>query len=95
MKENWQKIGEINGPDTKNRVTITPFLKGKKQIIDGFTVYINPVGEIKLSPVVKIPAQEAWLYKNPEALNDLQTGIREALDGQAAPLSKFRRKNKK
>lgn len=93
MKEKWEKVGEVSGPDSKNRIILTPALKQKE--IDGFSVFINPVGEIKLVPVIKVPAYEAWLYNNPKALEDVQIGMEEALAGKAAPLSRFRRKYKK
>ena len=93
MKEKWEKVGEVSGPDSKNRVILTPALKD--QNVDGFTVFTNSIGEIKLSPVIKIPAQEIWLYKNPEALEDVLIGMKQALAGQAGPLERFRKRHKK
>ena len=93
MKEKWEKVGEVNGPDSKNRIILTAALKQKD--IDGFTVFTNPIGEIKLVPVVKVPAYEAWIYNNPKALEDVQIGMEEALAGKARPLGRFRRKYKK
>ena len=93
MKEKWEKVGEVSGPDSKNRVILTPALKD--QTVDGFTVFTNSIGEIKLSPVIKIPAREIWLYKNPEALEDVLIGMKQSLAGQAGPLEKFRKRNKK
>lgn len=94
MKEQWEKIGEINGPDSKNRITIMSLLKGRVENVDGFIVYISPVGEIKLEPQVKIPAKEAWLYKNPQALKQVKEGIEDALAGRVGPLSRKRLKSK-
>ena len=92
-KEEWEKVGEVNGPDSKNRIILTPALK--RQDVDGFTVFTNPIGEIKLVPVIKVPAYEAWLYTNPKALEDVRTGMKQALEDKAAPLEKFRKQHKK
>lgn len=94
MKEKWEKVGEVSRPDSKNRIILTPVLK-HKQSIDGFSVFTNPIGEIKLVPIIKIPAYEAWLYNNPKALDDVHTGMQQALKGQAAPLERFRKKKKR
>lgn len=95
MKENWEKVGEISGPDSKYRIVLSLALKKLDGEIDGFTVYKNPTGEIKLVPVVRVPASEAWLYNNSRALEDVRVGMEEALAGKAGPLSRFRRKHKK
>lgn len=94
MKEKWEKVGEVSGPDSKNRVILTPALK-QEQNIDGFSVFSNQTGEIKLVPVIKIPAYEAWLYNNPKALNAVHAGMKQALEGKAAPLEKFRKRRRK
>ena len=94
MKDKWEKVGEINGPDSKNRVILTPAIKGQFEVIDGFMVFKNPIGEIKLVPQVKVHAREAWLYKNPEALKQVKEGIEDALAGRTGPLSRKRLKSK-
>lgn len=94
MKEKWEKIGEVSGPDAKNRIILTPALK-QQQSIDGFTVFANQVGEIKLVPVIKIPAYEAWLYNNPKALKQVEEGMKDALEGRVGPLSRKRLKKSK
>ena len=95
MKEKWEKVGEINGPDSKYRIILSLALKKQDKEIDGFTVYTNLIGEIKLVPVVRVPINEAWLYNNPKVLEDVRVGMEEALAGKAGPLSRFRRKYKK
>lgn len=92
MKEKWEKVGEVSGPDSKNRIILTPALK--EQEIDGFTVFTNSVGEIKLVPVIRIPAYEAWLYNNPKALRQVEEGIKDALEGNTGPLSRKRLKSR-
>ena len=94
MKEEWEKVGEVSGPDSKNRIILTQVLK-QQQSIDGFTVFTNRTGEIKLVPVINIPAYEAWLYNNPKALDAVHIGMKQALEGKAAPLGEFRKRRKK
>ena len=94
MVDNWIFAGEVGAPDSKNRVVLTPGLPNGWHV-DGFNVFLNDSGEIKLEPVVKIPAKEAWLYKNPEALASVDRGIKDALAGRVGPLSKARLKKKK
>ena len=65
--------------DEKGRVTL-PF---------GFantTVEIVDVDEfeIRIRKVVTIPAREAWLYKNPDALGTVLAGLHEAKAGEFA-----------
>jgi len=94
MADKWKFAGEVGAPDSKNRVVLTPGLSNGEQI-DGFNVFLNDSGEIKLEPVVKIPAKELWLYKNPQALESVNRGIKQALAGEVAPLSVHRLKKKK
>lgn len=94
MANKWKFAGEVGAPDSKNRVVLTPGLSNGEHV-DGFNVFLNDSGEIKLEPVVKIPAKEAWLYKNPEALASVDRGIKDALAGRVGPLSRARLKKKK
>lgn len=94
MAEKWEFAGEVGAPDSKNRVVLTPALSNGEHV-DGFNIFLNDSGEIKLEPVVKIPAKEAWLYKNPEALASVDRGIKNALAGRVGPLSRARLKKKK
>ena len=94
MAENWKFAGEVGAPDSKNRVVLTPALSDNEHV-DGFNIFLNDSGEIKLEPVVKIPAKEVWLYKNPEALASVDRGIKDALAGKVGTLSRARLKKKK
>jgi len=94
MADKWKFAGEVGAPDSKNRVVLTPGLTSRGHV-DGFNVFLNDSGEIKLEPVVKIPAKEAWLYKNPEALASVDRGMKQALAGQVAPLEYYKKKRKK
>jgi len=61
--------------DAKKRVMLS-----KVPVSDDVTyyVYCNDIGQIVLDPHVSIPASEAWLFKNPEALESVKTGLKEA-----------------
>ena len=39
-------------------------------------------GKIVLEPMKAIPEFEAWLYENPEALNSIKRGIKDAAEGR-------------
>lgn len=47
-----------------------------------YRIYENSQGQIILDPVVTIPASEAWLYKNAEAISSVRRGLREAAEGR-------------
>lgn len=44
-------------------------------------------GNIELVPVLVVPENEAWLYKNPQALAAVKQGLKEAKQGKGKPLS--------
>jgi hypothetical protein len=76
--DNFQKIAEGVKPDAKKRVVL-PF-----KVKEGITYYVyeNNLGQIVLDPHVSIPAYEAWLYKNPEALKSVMQGLKDAAEGR-------------
>ena len=39
-------------------------------------------GVVLLQPIAEIPASELWLFQNPEAINDVREGLREASQGK-------------
>ena len=41
-------------------------------------------GTLKIIPAEAVPAREAWLYKNPEALKAVRQGLEEAQAGRFA-----------
>lgn len=63
--------------DAKHRVVL------KEPVAEHYKVYRNDeTGEILLDPQVMIPAREAWLWKNKEALASLRRGIKQAAEGK-------------
>ena len=59
--------------DTKGRVTLGSQFAGQTVVIDDS----NPTC-ITIKPVVMIPAEEAWLYKNQTALGMVREGLNDA-----------------
>jgi hypothetical protein len=40
-----------------------------------------------LQPLVEIPANEVWLFKNKEALESVQKGLKEASEGKISKIN--------
>ncbi len=68
--------------DERNRLTVGEILKGCKRI----RLYRNDRGEILLQPIAEIPASELWLFQNPEAVNEVREGLRDASQGNVSRL---------
>ena len=75
-------------PDAKRRVTLGKALDGYPDGVE-FAVYRNDKGQIILDPMVRVPAREAWLWANPEALAAVRRGLAEAERGETAPIASF------
>jgi len=68
-------------PDSKRRVVLPSFLV-REDII--YHIYSNSMGQIVLDPQVTIPASEAWLFKNPDAIAAVRRGLAEAAQGKVS-----------
>lgn len=79
-------ITELVKPDSKKRVALSAAILGS---LDGFRVYRNKLGQIVLDPVKTIPAHEAWLFDNPEALASVKKGLQESAEGKLKDLGSF------
>jgi hypothetical protein len=76
-------------PDAKKRVTLGKALAGLDEEVR-FDVYRNETGQIVLDPQISVPASEAWLYRNPEALAAVRRGLQEAAEGKTIFLGSFK-----
>ncbi|HBR15696.1 MAG TPA: hypothetical protein DD723_09215 [Candidatus Omnitrophica bacterium] len=65
--------------DTRKRIPLGRLLKGISTNL--FNAEIIE-GKIVLEPMKAIPEREAWLYENPEALNSMKQGIKDAAEGR-------------
>ncbi len=80
----FREVSEVQ-PDSKKRVV----LKRVKNPGKSYRVYQNASGQILLDPLVTIPAAEAWLYKNKEALASVRQGLKEAAEGKLSKPRSF------
>ena len=58
-------------------------MKGSKRV----RLYKNDAGELSLQPVVEIPASEAWLFRNEEAMQTVKAGLKDAWEGKISKLN--------
>ena len=77
----FQRVAESVKPDAKRRVVLP-----KAQVREGVTyhIYTNSLGQIVLDPQVTIPASEAWLFNNPDALAAVRRGLNDAALGRVS-----------
>lgn len=87
-RESLTLIARDVRPDAKKRVTLGKALAGLDEEVR-FDVYRNETGQIVLDPQVSVPASEAWLYRNPEALAAVRRGLQEAAEGKTVSLGSF------
>lgn len=62
----------------KGRITLGSLAEG----VSSFTVEELSNGNLLLKPLVEIPAQEAWLFKNKEALGKVRSGLKDLEAGR-------------
>jgi len=80
----FQRIAESVKPDAKKRVVLP-----KIRVPEGVTyhIYTNSFGQIVLDPQVTIPASEAWLFNNPDALASVRRGLSDAAQGKVSKVN--------
>ncbi|MBI4406102.1 MAG: hypothetical protein HY537_18225 [Deltaproteobacteria bacterium] len=72
-------------PDSKGRISL-----GKRaQDYSGYTLKESADGSILLEPLIEVPAREAWLFKNKEALSSVQKGLKQSAAGKTKSLGSF------
>ena len=81
----FQLVSEFAQPDAKKRLSLGEALSGAT----AFNIYRNPLGQVVLDPVKTVPAYEAWLYENPEALASVKQGLRESAEGKSVYRGSF------
>ena len=70
--------------DKQGRLTLGKELASKQVIVDQ-----QPDGVIMLTPAAVIPAREAWLYDNPEALKRVREGLEQVKRGELVDAPDF------
>ena len=79
--EKFLKIADGIKPDAKKRVLL-PKAVVKEGVV--YHIYTNSQGQIMLDPQVTIPASEAWLYKNEEALALVRQGLSDTVNSRVS-----------
>ncbi len=81
---NFTRVAESVKPDAKKRVVLP-----KIQVPEGVTyhIYTNSLGQIVLDPQVTIPASEAWLFNNPDAIASVRRGLNDAAQGRVSKVN--------
>ncbi len=75
------ELAEGVRPDAKKRIVLR-----KVDVPPGvsYRVYSNCLGQIVLDPQVSVPASEAWLFNDPEALESVRRGLSDARRGKTS-----------
>ena len=72
-------------PDSKGRITLGSLAGGASC----FKAYKDKKGRIVLEPLVEVPANEAWLWKNPVAMKAVQKGLKDSAGGNLVDRGSF------
>ena len=72
--------------DARKRVSLAKLLP--KYDVSSFKAYTEG-DKIILEPMAEIPAHELWLYKNPQALKDVQEGLKQSKEGKVRKRGSF------
>jgi len=65
--------------DARGRLTLGPRYANRLVIVRE-----HKDGAVEIIPAEAVPAREAWLYKNPKALEAVRSGVEEARAGRFA-----------
>ncbi len=73
-------------PDAKGRVCLGSLAAG---ISSYHLTYDEVSGKIILEPYAEVPLQEAWLYRNEEALRRVLKGMKQSEEGDVKEAGSF------
>lgn len=79
-----QKVKKVR-PDSKGRITLGKCAAG----VSGYAMKERADGSILLEPLMEVPAREAWLYNNKEALASVKRGLKQSAEGKTKSLGSF------
>lgn len=82
--QDFKKVASSVKPDVKNRVVLRHV-----HIEEGISyhIYKNSLDQIVLDPQVSIPASEAWLFNNPDALASVRKGLVDVAKGRISKVN--------
>jgi hypothetical protein len=72
--------------DARKRISLAKLLPDYE--VCSFRAYTEG-DRIILEPMAEIPAHELWLYKNKQALEDVQEGLRQSKEGKVCKRGSF------
>lgn len=82
--DDFELVSEFMQPDAKKRLSLGAAAEGK-----AYNLYKNSLGQLILDPVRTVPASEAWLYENPQALKSVKQGLKEVVAGKTVERGSF------
>jgi hypothetical protein len=72
----FSQVAEVRA-DAKNRLPLK-----KVKAAGMYRIYENAQGQLILDPVLTIPAVEAWLFADKDALSSVRKGLQESAEGK-------------
>ncbi len=78
-------MAKIARVDSKNRITLGSLADG----ISSFRIEKQGPNRYLLTGQVEIPADEAWVFQNPNVKKSIQTGLQQAKMGKTKSLGSF------
>jgi len=88
IQEREPELVDIKKVDKRGRITISKSLEKLPEEVEEFEIYVKE-DEIILKPLVRIPAKEAWLFKDKSALNSLLKGLADIKKGRLTKTDKL------
>ena len=82
----FKLVTEIQKPDAKKRLSLGQAIE---QVGVAYNIYSNRLGQIVLDPVKAVPAYEAWLFENKEAMASVKRGLADSAAGRTKNLGSF------
>lgn len=82
----FRLVTEIQKPDAKKRLSLGQAIEEPGV---AYNIYCNRLGQIVLDPVKAVPAYEAWLFENKEALASVKRGLTDSAAGRTRNLGSF------
>lgn len=79
--QDFKRVAESVKPDAKKRIVL-PKVSVQKGIT--YHIYSNSIGQFVLDPQVTIPASEAWLFNDSDALASVRRGLSDAAQGRVS-----------
>ena len=84
--QQFEIVAQGLAPDCKKRLLLSKAL-AKAGVT--FNIYVNKLGQIVLDPQKTVPAHEAWVFENKQALASVKRGLKQAAGGKGVYLGLF------